>query len=655
MFDQGSLNPTKPVAVSPSLASKYSQQSIRQDLNYFVQPTQKENKSIYNKDSQSSTSQKVSYFQPIKSRYEAAKTKAQRFNETPVLMVLPKSFSIAENFVDNTKSGLKYLFVNPVKTTDYNNFYSDIPRERAKADESLKGASASKELFIIGATGFTARSVGLGTARANLVSRNAVQTVSSESGVTLGSSASKGTGLVERRILGIKVGKSKQFSFTGKSEGVAEPTGYYGGVSKEPIFKTKSQSSFDLSVGKKNYQVEASSFGGQVGEIGNQKVTATLSLKGGKSLKTQNYVDVNIVKRNNDLYFGGSLSKRNAEVIGGRQVLAYDDTIQTGGLNAKYVDPITNLDYSGGGSFANKNLVVTGNVKNVPVNVQIYDSGSAAATGINTRNLPGGLSFARQDVTSRLREESASSFKNDFIPTVYQKPVGGSRSTLSNLYSQDSQFNNLIKTNVEQISQLKTKPLLPSPINAPQQVLQSKKTQTNNTTKVSLDVISKQSAIPILTVSSLSKQKNNTIQNNKTSPSLKQNIQPALAVRSINKSLTSPISITEVTPKSLTRTSQVQTATLANQFKNPTPLRFASPPTPPPLALTPVVAIPTLRLNASGLSGRNDFGQGKTIKYIPTLASVYFKETSGKSNNKNPNILVGGFKKLFKKVGGRFF
>ena len=299
---------TTTVPVSPGVASKLAQQSLRQDSFYSVnvEPRPRQSVDTMARD-----------FVGAKKGYSDLTTREKTTD------AIKKAYD--ESFLSTPEKGIKYLFSTsknrlPRTPSGELNLYSDNPDTQKEIEQRFarenEGRQAAADLLLMGGTANTFEPVNFGRQSAKVASKTVSKAVSNEAGKTATTSVVSGEGLVERRLLGFKVLPDKKMTFTGRASQVTSETGFVGGVSKEPILKTSSQGKFNVLVGKKKLVMVSESEGFSVAGLGQRKnVVATTTPKGVKTTSVGSSVDTFVSRDVGDVVYGGVVKSDGVEVF----------------------------------------------------------------------------------------------------------------------------------------------------------------------------------------------------------------------------------------------------------------------------------------------------------------------------------------------------
>jgi len=342
-------------------------------------------------------------------------------------------------------------------------FYSDISGQTEEYTKQREGQKALQETLIFGGTLASSPPSPIGSSKSVVASKSVTKVISGETG-GVSQSVVSGEALVKRSILGIKLPELKAF-FKGTGYGKVEETGFIGGVSKEPILKTSSESKFDVSYGRKKFVIETSSKGGSVGEVGQRQTGISVTTpKGFKTIGSDGMVETFVTKQTDDIVYGGVVSPRGVNVFSNKKILDVDETILGKPIvKSSVVSERTGLDIAdpkGLGSIGDDVFSLKQSVsqKRTLVNTKVFEGGDVGQSAV-----PFSAGTTQRGVIDLLKRERAG-MKRQGATNIFKESgenIAGSlvskQSKKSLLSSQDLDYSKQIESGINLITTPKSR------------------------------------------------------------------------------------------------------------------------------------------------------------------------------------------------------
>jgi hypothetical protein len=308
------FTPAQGVEVSPGVASKLSQQSLRDDARYYATPSAQRNKQSI--DNTPPTP-------PSKSRFQRVK----------------EGLAQPTNILGYTYQGAKYLFTGKTSGETTNVIYGvkvpfSVPVEQVYASDLLVGAG----------TMAIAKPVTIGRTDVKMGLRATTETATTESGAATMTSRVRGAGVVETRVAGVKI-RSEPFRVVGVVKENAKPidTDVFGLSSQEEVYGLSGRGRIKIVPSKSgSVLVESDTSGFSVAGAGKRQVSQVVTgTKGIKQGVGEVYSETFISEQAGDVTRTGVVSRKGSSVSVGVKQAELDITRPGGNV---YFNPETGLE-----------------------------------------------------------------------------------------------------------------------------------------------------------------------------------------------------------------------------------------------------------------------------------------------------------------------
>lgn len=389
------------VPISPSLAQKLSQQSLRDDeYAYYSVSAEKKNVVVQDQSFDVEVNREV---EEKKRKKESFKKKATEIYEsTPLYPAV---------------EGIKYAFSKPDGSVD-----------EYGRDVNQVGKEGFANLLTIGGLGITAEPTIIRPRNVDVKSRVAVvQEVGDKSSLSKASISSDVD--VERGIFGRK----KSYTVTGTAVESGRTTELVGRASGEPIIETKGLTKLKItdSKGRIVSSFESESVGGEVGGLGQRRVVGVVS-RGGRQRGVVDVREVFVGETTDKGIYGGLVSKKGTGLYVGEKVFESEVKVP-GTVKVSAYDPVLGLDV------ADRSV---GDVVNYPggikstIGANVVESTGRVSTvkGFNVLSagqsqIPSSAKFTEASVRFRLSQEKPMS--GDVVSVVPGSVSGAAREQIS--------------------------------------------------------------------------------------------------------------------------------------------------------------------------------------------------------------------------------